>query len=262
MDFSIKAKQLFIKHTKYSEHDIKNIENIVSSGYTNLNYKITAKDKKQFLVKLSRNKTWIFCDESIITSKYLKSNILYSDNSGNMIKKWVDGELFSLHDNLGNRINLLFREINKVNKINLKNQIPIFNWATYIDFLAKKRKYIDLYNKILLKYKDDNMVVTHGDLNNKNIIISKKNKKESITFIDFEWSCYNYWWFDPISYLCEEQIDDLSVTLDEWTEDQIDSMLQVGGNSYANTVYEAFLPKDYPKPTANSSNEERADFIR
>ncbi|XP_078154386.1 ADP-ribosylation factor GTPase-activating protein AGD12-like [Carex rostrata] len=54
----------------------------------------------------------------------------------------------------------------------------------------------------------------------------------------------------------------LSVTLDEWTEDQIDSMLQVGGNSYANTVYEAFLPKDYPRPTANSSNEERADFIR
>lgn len=54
----------------------------------------------------------------------------------------------------------------------------------------------------------------------------------------------------------------LSVTLDEWTEDQIDSMLQVGGNSYANTVYEAFLPKDYPKPTANSSNEERTEFIR
>ncbi|KAJ1703474.1 hypothetical protein LUZ63_003253 [Rhynchospora breviuscula] len=54
----------------------------------------------------------------------------------------------------------------------------------------------------------------------------------------------------------------LSVTLDEWTEDQIDSMLQVGGNSYANTVYEAFLPKDYVKPTANSSNEERTDFIR
>jgi stromal membrane-associated protein len=25
-------------------------------------------------------------------------------------------------------------------------------------------------------------------------------------------------------------------------------MVEVGGNSYANSIYEAFLPKDHPKP--------------
>lgn len=54
----------------------------------------------------------------------------------------------------------------------------------------------------------------------------------------------------------------LSLTLDEWSETDMDSMIQVGGNSYANSIYEAFLPKDYPKPKPNSSNEERTKFIR
>ncbi|KAG6494342.1 ADP-ribosylation factor GTPase-activating protein AGD12-like isoform X1 [Zingiber officinale] len=54
----------------------------------------------------------------------------------------------------------------------------------------------------------------------------------------------------------------LSVTLDKWSDEQIDSMIEVGGNSYANTIYEAFLPEGYPKPNAHSSYEERAEFIR
>lgn len=54
----------------------------------------------------------------------------------------------------------------------------------------------------------------------------------------------------------------LSVTLDEWTEEEIESMLEVGGNHYANAIYEAFLPQGYSKPNPNSSHEERAKFIR
>ncbi|KAG6519598.1 hypothetical protein ZIOFF_023094 [Zingiber officinale] len=54
----------------------------------------------------------------------------------------------------------------------------------------------------------------------------------------------------------------LSVTLDEWSEGDIDSMFEVGGNSYANSIYEAFLPKDYRKPRSNSSYDDRSKFIR
>ncbi|KAJ1259860.1 hypothetical protein BS78_10G188400 [Paspalum vaginatum] len=54
----------------------------------------------------------------------------------------------------------------------------------------------------------------------------------------------------------------LSVTLDQWTDDEINSMTEVGGNSYANAIYEAFLPEGYHKPHPDSSQEERADFIR
>lgn len=69
-------------------------------------------------------------------------------------------------------------------------------------------------------------------------------------------------YFRYISLFSSIVIQVLSVTLDKWSDEQIDSMIEVGGNSYANTIYEAFLPKGYPKPNAHSSYEERAKFIR
>ncbi|XAR72543.1 hypothetical protein NMG60_11019221 [Bertholletia excelsa] len=54
----------------------------------------------------------------------------------------------------------------------------------------------------------------------------------------------------------------LSVTLDEWSEDEIDSMVEVGGNASANSIYEAFIPEGYSKPGPDSGNEERTRFIR
>lgn len=54
----------------------------------------------------------------------------------------------------------------------------------------------------------------------------------------------------------------LSLTLDEWSDEEIESMIEVGGNSYANSIYEAFLPAGFSKPTSDSSNEERSKFIR
>lgn len=54
----------------------------------------------------------------------------------------------------------------------------------------------------------------------------------------------------------------LSLTLDDWSEEEIESMVEVGGNSYANSIYEAFLPDGLSKPTPDSSQEERVNFIR
>lgn len=54
----------------------------------------------------------------------------------------------------------------------------------------------------------------------------------------------------------------LSVTLDQWSDDEIESMVEVGGNSSANSIYEAFLPEGFSKPRPESSHEERMKFIR
>ncbi|KAK4254742.1 hypothetical protein QN277_010078 [Acacia crassicarpa] len=53
-----------------------------------------------------------------------------------------------------------------------------------------------------------------------------------------------------------------SVTLDEWSDDEIDAMVEVGGNASANKIYEAHIPDGYSKPTPNSNNVQRANFIR
>ncbi|KAK2991247.1 hypothetical protein RJ640_018004 [Escallonia rubra] len=54
----------------------------------------------------------------------------------------------------------------------------------------------------------------------------------------------------------------LSVTLDEWSDDEIDAMVEVGGNASANSIYEAYIPEGISKPGPESSHDERAKFIR
>ncbi|ONI11155.1 hypothetical protein PRUPE_4G090400 [Prunus persica] len=54
----------------------------------------------------------------------------------------------------------------------------------------------------------------------------------------------------------------LSVTLDEWSDDEIDAMIEVGGNSSANAIYEAFIPDGCSKPGPDAGHEERSKFIR
>ncbi|GAB4840705.1 ADP-ribosylation factor GTPase-activating protein agd12 [Ancistrocladus abbreviatus] len=54
----------------------------------------------------------------------------------------------------------------------------------------------------------------------------------------------------------------LSVTLDDWSEEDIDAMIEVGGNASANSIYEAFFPEGYSKPGPNASHEDRMRFIR
>ncbi|XP_027356845.1 probable ADP-ribosylation factor GTPase-activating protein AGD11 [Abrus precatorius] len=54
----------------------------------------------------------------------------------------------------------------------------------------------------------------------------------------------------------------LSLKLDEWSEEQIDALAKLGGNTLLNKKYEACLPSNIKKPKPHSSIEERSDFIR
>lgn len=54
----------------------------------------------------------------------------------------------------------------------------------------------------------------------------------------------------------------LSVKLDEWTDEQVDSLMNAGGNAAVNEKYEAFIPENRKKPKPYSPIEERSDFIR
>ncbi|KAJ6387923.1 hypothetical protein OIU77_026479 [Salix suchowensis] len=54
----------------------------------------------------------------------------------------------------------------------------------------------------------------------------------------------------------------LSIKLDEWTDEQVDTLIDLGGNTAANMKFEAFFPDDYQKPKPDASIEERSDFIR
>lgn len=59
---------------------------------------------------------------------------------------------------------------------------------------------------------------------------------------------------------CAEQV--LSVTLDDWSDDEIDALMEIGGNAAANSIYEAYFPEGVSKPGPRASNEERSKYIR
>ncbi|CAJ2657977.1 unnamed protein product [Trifolium pratense] len=54
----------------------------------------------------------------------------------------------------------------------------------------------------------------------------------------------------------------LSVTLDEWSDDEVDAMIEVGGNASANSIYEAYIPEGFTKPGPDATPDERSKFIR
>ncbi|PWA84403.1 ADP-ribosylation factor GTPase-activating protein AGD12 [Artemisia annua] len=54
----------------------------------------------------------------------------------------------------------------------------------------------------------------------------------------------------------------LSVTLDSWTDAEVDAMIEVGGNASANSIYEAYIPQGISKPGPDASQDHRSNFIR
>ncbi|XP_065869174.1 ADP-ribosylation factor GTPase-activating protein AGD12-like [Euphorbia lathyris] len=54
----------------------------------------------------------------------------------------------------------------------------------------------------------------------------------------------------------------LSVTLDEWSDADVEALVEVGGNSSANSIYEAFIPDGVSKPHPDANHDERMKFIR
>lgn len=53
-----------------------------------------------------------------------------------------------------------------------------------------------------------------------------------------------------------------SVKLDEWTDEQVDALANLGGNTAVNLKYEGCIPENFRKPKPDASIEDRSDFIR
>eukprot|EP00257_Ricinus_communis_P024606 XP_025012020.1 probable ADP-ribosylation factor GTPase-activating protein AGD11 isoform X2 [Ricinus communis] len=53
----------------------------------------------------------------------------------------------------------------------------------------------------------------------------------------------------------------LSIKLDDWTDEQVNNFIDLGGNAAANKKYEACIPNDFKKPKPDATIEERSDFI-
>nr|ABE87612.1 Arf GTPase activating protein [Medicago truncatula] len=53
-----------------------------------------------------------------------------------------------------------------------------------------------------------------------------------------------------------------SLKLDQWSDEQVDALEKLGGNTFLNKKYEACLPSNIKKPKPHTSIEERSEYIR
>ncbi|UWD34415.1 phosphotransferase [Mesomycoplasma molare] len=139
-------------------------------------------EKELVQVRIKNNNFVNYENESQFVS-YQKEFLYY--DKGNYIKKWFSGKEISKVF-LTKKIKLsILKKLNEFSKLNSKN-IETFNW-NQLEIKDKK------FNKIIYKYKNMPLVLSHGDLRPKNVLLSK-NKE--IKLIDFEWVRKNYLLFD------------------------------------------------------------------
>ena len=154
---------------------------LIHEGYTNKSYKVyTYKQNYQFRIPKFSMVDW---SKEMKIYKALNPEAQIFEN-GYMIKPWIDG----YHkDNLNNKeVQSLFEEIENLHKANIDIKDK-WDWHKYDKHLEKLSDVNKIaYDGLIQKYKKDKYVLSHTDLNKKNILI--KNNK--VTLIDFEWLTY------------------------------------------------------------------------
>lgn len=131
-------------------------------------------DKVQ--IRITQNKFVNWTNEEKVV-KYFSNTFLFY-KKGNFIKKWIDGNVLTKKD-LVKHTNLLFSTIKNFHKLKIFN-LEKFDW--FLDNINDFK-----YFQLVDKYKEDNLVVVHCDLQFKNIIINETATKTKIDLIDFEW---------------------------------------------------------------------------
>lgn len=198
-----KAIEIFRK--VFPSKNIVSIEKI-HLGLTNISFKVLDNNNNLFQVRIGMNNEYVnrHNEKNILKNIKDKNYIYFDENSGNAIKKWISGDM--LEDN---QVDLSFliklnKKINKYHKKKIKYPIITHNYFEFENtFQYINKKFIDEYIDIINSHKNDKLVLSHNDLNPKNLIVN--NKK--LYFIDFEWGRINYEWYDICNFIREVDID-------------------------------------------------------
>lgn len=200
------AKKIFTKQTNYLQNSIENIFEI-HDGYTNHSFLIETKDKKKWQIRIARNSKIVNRNNEFNVLKAInnKSFIYYDKKSGNAIKKWLPGinptyKIYS--SNLF--LKKFARKCRKLHNTDIKNtNIINHEYGNYLLISKLEKKHFLKYKELINKYQDLPQVLSHNDLNAKNLLWYK-NK---VTFIDFEWARINNEYWDLANFIREVDLD-------------------------------------------------------
>ncbi|MGL5245986.1 MAG: phosphotransferase [Mycoplasmoidaceae bacterium] len=199
------ASLFFVKNTNYKKEDIKSIKEI-HHGFTNKSFFLITKDNLKWQIRFSGLNEIVDRKNELKILKLIgDENIIYYDETGNFIKKWIDGRILSLFFNKKKKLKLICEKINQLHSTNItdNNEILIHDYFEYINEDKNlDHKIKDTYISLVNKYSNQKKVLSHNDLSRKNIIYNSNE----IIFIDFEWSRINNNYFDVANFIRENNI--------------------------------------------------------
>lgn len=191
------AKKIFIDNSKYNLNDIKNIKKI-HHGFTNESYLFKLKNGEKYQIRIGGCNDIVNRANEFNILKIIKNDLfIYLNENGDGIKRWINGYPPKFIFNKNELLKKLAKKIKELHSTNISNvkNILIHDYYCFFDISKKYMEDIDinLYEKMVDNYKDLDKVLSHNDINPKNMIYDPKTKE--IYLIDFEWGRINnkYW---------------------------------------------------------------------
>ena len=143
----------------------------------------------------------------------LSSNITYYSNYNNglLIQKYCSQKFDFASKDIVRKI---LNEIKRMHSTTVTVPIKTYPFKRFTSlFFSLDREYQDKLERIkqiLQRYEDDfsksNLVISHGDLHPGNVVFDNNNP----IFIDWEYICMTYEWYDVCRFLFYNQIDEFS----------------------------------------------------
>jgi thiamine kinase-like enzyme len=189
MNYRQQAINLFVQKTKYTKEEIKSCIPI-HNGFTNISYKIKLKNNTTYQVRIGNDHHQINRHNEQLIYRLIKFPyfIYYDVETGNAIKKWIEGKNPSYRTILSTKFLKSFAvSLKCIHKI----KTNLIQKHDYFDCFKQAKlplKHQNAYKILIKKYLKMPLVLSHNDLSADNLIYTHNG---TVIFIDYEWARMN-----------------------------------------------------------------------
>ncbi|OAL10217.1 choline kinase [Candidatus Mycoplasma haematobovis] len=190
-----------------STNDIEDIER-VHKGYSNKVWKLITKSGGKYKIRIGDNNALISRKNELAILKLInnKDCLFYEEENGNSIWKWIEGTTTSKSDINKQYLNSLVDLVNNIHNTPVSSKVLHHDDMEFYEISKKyfNEEDLNLYKRLVEKYKNDARVLCHNDVSLGNLIYDSENKK--LHLIDYEWGRINSRYWDYGNFIKESDL--------------------------------------------------------
>ncbi len=201
-----KLYNFLLMHYVLFQEDIKRVIEI-DKGLTNQIYYVELTNGEELKVRFAIENPYINRElEKILENKFNARDIIYWNDNGDYIKKWINGNELELKYMDNNIWEQLIEIIGRIKNTPITSFVDIkkpeyFDPSVKIDPILVDA--FDYYVAIIESFSSSDFVLCHNDFACPNIIIDGVNH---LNVFDFEWASYNHHYWDIANLIKDTEI--------------------------------------------------------